>query len=78
MYEVKSDVPVPAFHEKPGRMGRLPVYPFGTMNIGDHFSVPEPEGHKMKSAASMYGIRNARKFKVKTMPDRSVMCWRIA
>lgn len=42
--------------------GRRRKYPFGDMEVGDAFSAPNGERHRVSSAASMYGRRTGKSF----------------
>lgn len=53
-------------------------FPFGDMEIGDSFKVPDFETFtKLYSAASWYGTRNMKKFRC-SQRNGDYRCWRIA
>ena len=54
-------------------------YPLRAMEVGDSFAVPAdtPFG-RIATAAFYFGKRNNRKYAVRTQPDGSLRCWRIA
>lgn len=51
-------------------------YPFHKMDVGDSFSVPKPDGRKLRSASSAYAKRIGKKFTVRTQGG-VVRLWRV-
>jgi hypothetical protein len=54
-------------------------FPFEEMEVGDSFVVP-PDTHRttVNIAAKRFGDKHNMKFATRTMPDRTLRCWRIA
>lgn len=54
-------------------------FPFEEMEVGDSFVVP-PDTHRttVSIAAKRFGDKHGMKFATRTMPDRTLRCWRIA
>lgn len=79
-YSIDKDIPVPNWVSSRS-------YPFADMKVGDSFeAVPAGEQHdlsrkalreRVSSAAHRYGRRFGRSFRVLTLEDKSVRCWRI-
>jgi len=47
------------------------------MEVGDSFAVPDGLNRTTVSvAAKRYGRKNDREFITRTMPDKTVRCWR--
>lgn len=53
-------------------------YPFDQMEVGDSFAVP-PDTHRttVSIAALRYGRKHGMRFVTRTMPDRTLRCWRV-
>lgn len=64
----------------PETRGAGAIYPFGEMEIGESFSLPLTDRiTNLRAAAKMFGVRNGKKFTVRTIRDEGVArCWRIA
>ncbi len=85
MFEIKKNVPMPS-----RAVGRLPVYNFAAMEIGDCFFAPDDMGktksqgsvrqRAISSTANAYAKKHnpTAKFITRTMPDATIGCWRIA
>lgn len=52
-------------------------WPFGEMEVGDSFLIPEDIKPRVISAASYYGLRHKKKFSIRKTTD-GYRCWRIA
>lgn len=57
--------------------GRKATYPFGKMEVGDSFRVPEEKSVTVRNSSFVYGSRNGKKFTVRKHED-AYRCWRIA
>jgi len=57
--------------------GRPNKYPFGEMEVGDSFPVPEGDGFRSRCAASAYGKRYSMKFSVRKY-EGGYRCWRVS
>lgn len=70
-FKIEKEVPIP----KETRRG--PIYPFVDMGINDSFSFAINKILSVRSAASYYGIRHGKKFKVMKHNGEG-RCWRTA
>ena len=73
-YAIEKNVPPPAFHGAPNRL----KYPFKEMEVGDSFSVPPEDKDRVRSSASLAGMRLSRKFTLRRQDDGSFRVWRIS
>lgn len=65
--KIESGIPIPA------------SFPFAQMQVGDSFQVPDDiKRTAVNVAAKRWGDKHAAKFTVRSMPDRTIRCWRIA
>jgi len=73
-YEIKSDVPMPR-----SRGGGRSIYPFGEMNIGQHFEAKIQERDRISAACNWYGKHHSGlKFSIRKIDDSTIGCWRVA
>jgi hypothetical protein len=75
MFAIDKNVPLP---EGAGARGRIAIYPFRAMQVGDSFAVPKSEAGKVRNACGIWGQRINGKFSSRTQPDGSLRVWRIA
>lgn len=73
MFEIETSVPVPTKARR--------IYPFGSMNVGDSFFVPEGSVSIIGSAARQWAARQAPdvEFRCRTLTAngvKGVRCWR--
>lgn len=74
-YTIEKNVPVPM----PGG-GRNIKYPFRDMEVGDSFACDYGVASRLRSAASQFGIRNGRLYKVRKVTEGELVvgrCWRV-
>ena len=57
--------------------GRRTRYPFGAMEVGDSFFVPETAAKLVRSAATKFGQRRDRQFLTRRV-DGGLRVWRIS
>lgn len=89
MFEISKEM-VPVAPLSRSRSGRLKVYPFADMAVGQHFDAPRDMGRaaggndKRQSAVSSCARSYVRKhnpgawFVTRTIDAGTVRCWRIA
>jgi len=54
-------------------------YPFEHMQVGDSFAIPPHIKRTTVGIAAMrFGREHGMKFTIRTMPDRTLRCWRVA
>lgn len=68
-YAIEKNAPIPMF--------RVRRYRFREMKVGDAFSVPSSEDHRLRSAASYWQRKHGGKFTCARMPNGKTKCWRI-
>jgi hypothetical protein len=65
--KVEKNIPIPK------------KYPFAEMAVGDSFGLlPGVKRVSVSVAAKRYGEKLGRVFTIRTMPDRTLRCWRVA
>jgi hypothetical protein len=74
IFKIEKNVPVPIW-----MTGK---YPLGDMEIGDSFSIPDPdivELRRVRAAACAFGKRVERLYSVRKDPKKpgSYRCWRV-
>lgn len=73
MFQIEKNIPIPT---SDFGKGRPRIYPLGDMDVGDSFFTTSAR-NKVASAVSYYGLRNGKKFAVRTV-DGGVRVWRVA
>jgi hypothetical protein len=73
-FTIERDVPMPTGD---GR-GRPTTYPFGSMLVGDSFTVGEERGRSAVRAAYLYGSRHGLTFTVRKLESGNYRIWRAA
>lgn len=68
-YAIEKNSPIPPF--------RVRKYQFHAMKVGDSFSVPSSEDHRLRSAAYYWQKKHGGKYTVARMPDGKSRCWRL-
>lgn len=77
-FQIESGVPMPDCGKS---TGRLRVYPWLEMDVGDSFPIPEGKHDHVRTAASSWTKRHPedpRAFTVRKMECGAYRCWRIA
>lgn len=72
MYEIDKDVPVPT-----NAVGGSPKYPWGTMERGDSFFVPNVPKGRLTAAVWAAQKKSGFRFTTRTV-DGGIRVWRIA
>ena len=74
----KVEKAVKPFKPITARVGRRPIYPFGSMEVGDSFLVKQIENAQTaRNSAWAYGKNHGRKFTARTV-ENGLRIWRIA
>lgn len=60
----------------PAKRGNFLIYPLKDMIVGDSFLVPPGIRGKVQNCVSQYGLRNKKKFSVRTIGN-TIRCWRV-
>lgn len=68
-YVIEKNQPIPTH--------RVRRYQFANMKIGDAFSVPAAEDHRVRSAACYWQRKHGGKFTCARMPGGKTRCWRV-
>lgn len=78
MMKSRSEIPVETHVPLPTREHRHhnAKYPFGEMDVGDSFVIPEGSELSCKYAAYAYGRRWGKTFAVRKQDDGRVRLWR--
>lgn len=69
-YKIEQNVPLPA------KRGSKVKYPFGDMKVGDSFTAPEAERHRIASAAGLRKIRTGMTFSIRKDGADRIRIWR--
>lgn len=72
MFKIEKSEPIPQVKMRSS-------WPFGDMEVGDSFLIPEgsPEQRTVASAASYYGTRNGKKFSQR-LTEEGTRVWRVS
>lgn len=68
-YAIEKNQPIP--------QQRVRRYQFHAMKVGDSFSVPRAEDHKLRCAVWYWQKKHGGRFTVARMPDGKSRCWRV-
>ena len=74
MFKIEKNIPVPSSR------GRVAIYPFREMEVGDSFAVPGMKQPVLSNLACQAAKRigDGRRYSTRRQPDGSIRVWRVA
>lgn len=69
-YQIEKNIPIST------KRADIVKYPFSQMEVGDSFTVPIEERHKIAQSAFYFGKKNGKKFATRREIDK-IRVWRV-